>query len=111
MRIAASFALMILGTSFFVTAEIHAQVDFGYVPVGATNTFTGYYYDGGSWNGTNIVMTVEDFIGPNAPEFSVSPNYAGQTLYYGSQYYYSLSFAPTNAGFSSATLTNFETPY
>ena len=102
---------MILGMSFFVPANVHAQVDFGYVPVGTTNTVTGYYYNGGAWNGTNIVMTVEDFIGPNAAEFSVSPNYVGQTLYYGSQYFFSVSFAPTNAGFASATLTNFETPY
>jgi len=111
MRRTASFALTILGALFFVPAEIRAQVDFGYVPVGTTNTISGYYYNGGSWNGTNIVMAVEDFIGPNAAEFSVSPNYAGQTLYYGSQYYFSLSFAPASAGFASATLTNFETPY
>jgi CubicO group peptidase (beta-lactamase class C family) len=89
---------------------IQAQYDFGYVPVGTTNTVAGFYYNGGAWNGTNLVMTVEDFIGPNASEFSTSPNYAGQTLYYGSEYNYSLSFMPANVGFATATLTNYETP-
>jgi CubicO group peptidase (beta-lactamase class C family) len=111
MRIANSFVFMILATLFFVPAQIQAQVDFGYVPVGATNTYTGYAYGGGSWNGTNAVMTVEEFIGPDAAEFSTSPNYTGQTMYYGSDYPFSLSFTPTAAGFASATLTNFVTPY
>jgi CubicO group peptidase (beta-lactamase class C family) len=110
MRKSASLAFMVLGTLFFVPAEIRSQVDFGYVPVGSTNTITGFYYGGGAWDGSNIVMTVEDFTGPNAPEFSASPNYQGQTLFYGSDYYFSLSFAPTSAGFASAILTNVETP-
>ena len=107
---AATLAVSIFGAFFLVSVEIYAQVDFGYVPVGSTNTYTGYYYGGGVWNGTNVLMSVEDFTGPNAGEFSVSPSYAGDTLVYGSNYAYSISFEPTTAGFASATLTNFETP-
>ncbi|SPE61402.1 exported hypothetical protein [Verrucomicrobia bacterium] len=85
-------------------------IDFGYVPVGTTNTSSGYAWGGGSWNGTQLVMTVENFIGPDAAEFSTSPNYAGDTLDYGQSYPFSLSFTPAAAGFASATLTNYEVP-
>lgn len=104
-------ASTVLWLLVFIPAKICAQVDFGYVPVGATNTLTGYNYYGASWNGSNILMTVDSLIGPDAAEFSFSPDYTGQTLYYGSTYPFSLSFSPTAPGFASATVTNFETPY
>ena len=84
--------------------------DFGYVPVGATNKANGFYFYGGSYNGTNLVMTTETFLGPDAADFSTSTNYAGQTLPLGPFYFYSLSFAPRAAGFETAALSTFETP-
>ena len=84
--------------------------DFGYVPVGTTNKANGFYYSGGSYNGTNLIMSLEAFTGANAADFSTSTNYAGQTLAPGPFYFYSLSFAPRAAGFETASLTNFETP-
>src|SRR5690242_13667849 len=84
--------------------------DFGYVPTGTTNSFAPLYWAGGSWNGTQLVMVAESIVGPNAPQFATSPNYAGQTLDFGQNYPFSISFAPTNAGFAWATLTNFEVP-
>jgi CubicO group peptidase (beta-lactamase class C family) len=80
--------------------------DFGYVPIGATNTDNGFNFPGG----TNLVMTAETFIGANAADFLTSSNYAGQTLSPGRNYFYSLSFIPQSIGFETATLTNFETP-
>jgi CubicO group peptidase (beta-lactamase class C family) len=84
--------------------------DFGYVPVGATNKANGFNFTGGSYNGTNMVMTTETFIGPNAADFLTSSNYAGQTLPPGPFYFYSLSFIPRSIGFETAALTNFEIP-
>ncbi len=84
--------------------------DFGYVPVGATNKVNGFNFSGGSYNGTNLVMTTETFIGPNAADFLTSSNYAGQTLPPGPFYFYSLSFVPHLIGFETAALTTFETP-
>jgi len=107
---ATAWTFVSLGLLALAPGELCAQVNFGYVPVGSTNTATGYYFSGGSWNGANLVMAIEEFIGPNAGEFSVSPNYAGQSLAYGVNYPYSISFAPTNAGLSTAILTNLETP-
>jgi N-acyl-D-amino-acid deacylase len=105
-------ARLVAGLVLFASAKIHAQYpyNFGYVPVGTTDAVSGFYYNGGAWDGSNIVMKVEDFTGPNTNEFSASPNYLGQTLYYGSTYYYSINFTPTNAGFATATLTNYEIP-
>jgi CubicO group peptidase (beta-lactamase class C family) len=84
--------------------------DFGYVPVGATNKANGFNFSGGSYNGTNVVMTTEAFIGANAGDFLTSSNYAGQTLPPGPFYFYSLSFIPHSIGFETAALTTFETP-
>src|SRR6266851_5629494 len=84
--------------------------DLGYAPVGTTNQANGFYFLGGSSNGTNLVMTTETFIGPNAADFSTSTNYAGQTLPPGPYYFYSLSFVPHAAGFETASLSTFETP-
>ena len=84
--------------------------DFGYVPIGTTNTATGFVWSGGAWNGTQIVMITEAIVGPNAADFSTSPNYAGSTLNYGQQYPYSLSFSPRLAGLETGTLTNYEVP-
>ena len=84
--------------------------DFGYVPVGTTNKQNGYNFPGGSYDGTNIVMTLESFIGPNAADFQTSSNYTGQTLAPGHFYFYSLSFEPQAMGFETAALTNFQTP-
>jgi len=106
----AILAFTILLAFFLAPEESNAQVDFGYVPVGSTNTYD-FSFSGGVWNGTNLVMTVEEFIGPDAGEFSVNPSYAGDTLLYGSNYPYVMSFTPTAAGFASATFTNFETPH
>jgi CubicO group peptidase (beta-lactamase class C family) len=83
--------------------------DFGNVPIGLTNT-ANWVWDGGSWNGTQLVMTVEAFIGPNAADFSTTPNYQGQTLDYGQQYPAYMSFTPSVLGPETATLTNYETP-
>ncbi len=93
-----------------ICAGIAQPYDFGYVPIGTTNTLGGLYWNGGEWNGTQLVMTVENIIGPNAAQFSTTPNYAGQTLDYGQAYPYSVSFAPTNAAFATGTLSIFETP-
>src|ERR1017187_7775258 len=84
--------------------------DFGYVPVGATNKANGFNFTGNSYNGTNLFMASETFIGPNAADFLTSSNYAGQTLPPGPFYFYSLSFVPHTIGFETAALTNFETP-
>ncbi len=85
----------------------HAQTyDFGYVPVGITNTANGFNFTGG----TDLVMTTETMIGPNAADFLTSSNYAGQTLLPGHLYFYALSFIPHGIGFEEATLTNSETP-
>jgi hypothetical protein len=62
MRKLISFASMILGTWLVVPATVQAQFNFGYVPVGTTNTATGFQFNGGSWDGTNVVMTVESFL-------------------------------------------------
>ncbi|HEX3718625.1 MAG TPA: serine hydrolase [Verrucomicrobiae bacterium] len=110
MKKTTSAILIILVMPILVLAD-PAPIDFGYVPVGTTNTITGNAWYGGSWNGSNIVMTSESFTGPDAEEFSTSPNYTGQTLYYGSSYPYAISFAPTSAGFASSPLTIYETPY
>jgi CubicO group peptidase (beta-lactamase class C family) len=89
----------------------HAETyDFGYIPVGASNKQNGFFFPGGSYNGTNVVMTTEMIAGINAADFSTSTNYAGQTLSPGLNYFYSLSFAPHATGFETAALTNFETP-
>jgi CubicO group peptidase (beta-lactamase class C family) len=84
--------------------------DFGYVPIGATNKANGFNFTGNSYNGTNLFMASETFIGPNAADFMTSSNYAGQTLPPGPFYFYSLSFVPHTIGFETAALTNFETP-
>jgi len=84
--------------------------DFGYVPVGATNKANGFNFTGNSYNGTNLFMATETFIGPNAADFLTSSNYAGQTLPPGPFYFYSLSFVPHAIGFETAALTTFETP-
>ncbi len=84
--------------------------DFGYLPVGATNLENSFHWNGGAYNGTNVVMALESVIGPNAADFSLSSNYTGQILAPGQFYPYAISFAPQNAGFETATLTNFETP-
>jgi hypothetical protein len=88
-----------------------ATFDFGYVPVGTTNTVSGFVWNGGAYNGTQSVMTVDTFIGPNASDFSKNPNFTGETLAYGFTYPYSMSFAPKAPGFAMATYTNFVTPY
>src|SRR6266571_5052058 len=80
--------------------------DFGYVPVGATNTANGFNFLGG----TDLVMTAEMMVGPNAADFLTSTNYAGQTLPPNHFYFYSLSFIPHSIGFETAALTNSETP-
>src|ERR1700733_8157433 len=84
--------------------------DFGYVPVGATNKANGFNFTGNAYDGTNMVMATETFIGPNAADFLTSSNYSGQTLPPGPFYFYSLSFIPQTIGFETAALTNFETP-
>ncbi len=103
---------LVLGTMllFSVCPASTQPYDFGYVPVGTSNTLNGLAWNGGSWNGTQAVMAVETFIGPNAADFSTSTNYTGQTLFYGLQYPFSLSFVPQTVGFETATLTNFVTP-
>ena len=96
---------------FFGIGMSGAQTyDFGYVPVGATNKVNGFNFPGGSYNGTNIVMNTEMFIGANAADFLTSSNYARQTLPPGQFYFYSLSFVPHTIGFETAALTSFETP-
>jgi hypothetical protein len=59
---ATALALTLLGLRVLTPGQTCAQVDFGYVPVGTTNTAGEYYFAGGSWNGTNLVMTVESTI-------------------------------------------------
>lgn len=102
---------LLVGTLVLSALTTLAQpYDFGYVPSGTTNSLSPLYWSGGSVNGTQLVMAAESILGPNAPEFATNPNYAGQTLNFGQQYPFSVSFAPTNFGFASGTLTNFEVP-
>ena len=84
--------------------------DFGYVPIGGTNKANGFNFTGNSYNGTNLFMASETFIGPNSADFLTSSNYAGQSLPPGPYYFYSLSFVPHTIGFETAALTTFETP-
>jgi CubicO group peptidase (beta-lactamase class C family) len=102
------------GRSYAIGVDISwsvnlGTVDFGYVPVGTTLPSYGSW-NGGSWNGTNLIMTVASLIGPNTADFSVSPNYTGDTLYYGQNYPYTLSFDPLAAGYASVVMTNNEIP-
>lgn len=109
-------SLLVSAFGMFAAINVHSQVtdlgtyDFGYVPVGTTNTASGFVWSGGSYDGTQTVMTVETILGPNAADFSTTPNYTGQTLDLGVDYPYSLTFAPQVSGFETATLTNFEVP-
>ena len=106
------FTSLTVGISLFLGIGIGfgQTFDFGYVPVGGTNRANGFNFRGGSYNGTNIVMTAEMFVGANADDFVTSTNYAEQTLLPGQFYFYSLMFAPHAAGFETAALTSFETP-
>src|SRR5258708_18181396 len=105
-----SGVLLSISVSVSVSVGWAQTFDFGYAPVGTTNQANGFYFLGGSYNGTNLVMSAEAFIGPNATDFSTSTNYTGQTLPPGPFYFYSLSFAPHAAGFETASLSTFETP-
>lgn len=108
--------LPLCAAGMLLSLKAHSQVadygtyDFGYVPIGTTNTQSGYEWSGGSYGGTQTVMAVETIIGPNAADFSVSPNYQGQTFDFGVDYPYSVTFVPQVSGFETATFTNFETP-
>jgi len=106
----AAFTLLALSFLLFPGIGDTSTFDFGYIQLGATNKENGFNFPGGSYNGTNIVMTTEAIIGANAADFLTSTNYAGQTLPPGLNYFYSLSFVPQAAGFASAALTNFEAP-
>ncbi|MFM2295751.1 MAG: hypothetical protein RLZZ350_2164 [Verrucomicrobiota bacterium] len=84
--------------------------DFGCAPLGATNKVNGFNFSGGVFNGTNLYMATEMFIGTNAADFATSPNYTGQSLSSGSNYFFSLSFVPHTIGFATAAFTNYATP-
>jgi len=105
-------ALLVICTwQIFAANRSAAQTyDFGYVPVGTTNQANGFNFLGGIYNGTNLFMATEAIIGANPTEFSVSTNYAGQSLPPGNLYFYSLSFLPHSTGFKTAALTNYSTP-
>src|SRR5438105_15439734 len=95
----------------YFVGGLHAQTyDFGYVPLGSTSKVNGFNFVGGSSNGTNLFMSSETMIGPNAGDFLTSSNYAGQELSPGHFYFYSLSFVPSALGFETAELSTFETP-
>jgi CubicO group peptidase (beta-lactamase class C family) len=106
-----------LAATVFVFGRVfvaHSQTDlgtvnFGNVPVGITNT-VNWTWAGGAWNGTNLQMQTAKIIGPNASEFSISPTYQGQTLFYGQDYPAYLSFIPTTVSSATATMTNYESP-
>jgi hypothetical protein len=90
--------------------EIFAGFDFGNVPVGTTKTMSNFNWAGGAWNGTQAVMVSEGIIGPDASDFSVSPNYKGMTLPYGKSFAYSISFTPSHAGVEAAMISAYQTP-
>src|SRR5579872_138700 len=92
------------------TISLGQPVSFGNCPVGLTNAAGPWTYVGGSWNGTQMVMQVQRFVGPNATDFGVTPNLQGQTLPYGQSFPGYLTFAPKTIGSETATLTNYETP-
>ena len=101
-------ALLVFGLWLFIGggAARGQAYDFGYLPVGTTNTANGFNFVGA----TNLVMTAEAMVGPNAADFLTSSNYAGQTLLPNHFYFYSLSFIPHSIGFETAALTNSESP-
>src|SRR6266849_4673482 len=76
------FRLLTLTVLLFLGIAVGSgsTYDFGCVPLGTTNTANGFNFLGGSWNGTNLVMSSETFIGPNAADFLTNTNYTGQTL-------------------------------
>jgi len=77
-----------ISLSLGIAIGIGQTFDFGYVPVGGTNRANGFNFRGGSYNGTNIVMTAEMFDGANADDFVMSTNYVEQTLLPGQFYFY-----------------------
>src|SRR6266850_319211 len=77
----------LLGSTFHGRTQTDlGTFDFGNVPVGTTKTVNGFVWSGGSWNGHDMMMVSEQFIGPDAADFAVSTNYAGVTMPYGQSF-------------------------
>jgi CubicO group peptidase (beta-lactamase class C family) len=105
--VAAALMFAACGNSFGQT--FLGTVNFGNCPEGLTNA-APWVFDGGAYNGTQLVMQTEKFVGPNAGDFATAPNYQGQTLPFGQTFPAILTFAPKTLGAETATFTNYETP-
>jgi CubicO group peptidase (beta-lactamase class C family) len=104
------WVLCFLGPALAARAQTDlGTIGFGNVALGLTNAAYWEWY-GGEWNGTELVMQVEEFLGPYAADFATTPNYQGQTLSYGQDYPTVLTLAPSVLGLETATRTNYETP-
>src|SRR5260370_30565056 len=76
------FRLLTLTVLLFLGIAVGSgsTYDFGYVPLGTTNTANGFNFLGGSWNCAHPVISSDTFIGPQTAHFFTNTTGTGHTL-------------------------------